>query len=1030
MTSLTFREPRILLLLIGLIIAVGVTFLQSIARQEDPTITNLFATILTPFPGADSARVEALVTEKIEAELQKLDAIDDIRSTSRTGISVISVELSAFLPDADIPAIWSEIRDSLDDAALEFPPGVPRPVFDNDRTGAYTLITAIRPAPGASVSNGTLKRYAQALQDRLRGVPQTKIVELFGDSTEEIRVTVPAATLASLGLRVGDVAQALEAADSKVAAGQVRGPTNDLLVEVAGELDALGRIRDVPLRTNDDGASLRVGDIATVERMTRTPPDAVALADGVQSVLVASRMEDDRQVDVWAERARATIDEFAATLPIGVEHDILFDQSSYTADRFATLLSNIALGVGLVVSVLFLTLGWRAALVVAMILPLTGMLSLAVLQILGVTLHQMSITGLIVALGLLVDAAIVMTDEVRRRIASGLDRAVAVGASVRLLAVPLLASTATTMLAFMPMALLPGPAGDFVGAIATAVIVMLGSSFVLALLVTPALAGLILTATERGQGIAPGRLGRWFEHTIDLALRYPGRSIAAAVVLPIMGFLAFPTLTAQFFPGVERDQFHVQLRLPPSASLAASQRAAAEADAVLKADPAVERVHWVIGESAPAFYYNMKMDQDGAARFAEALVFTTSEEATQGAVPRLQIELDRLVPQAQTLVRYLVQGPPVDAPVEIDLQGPELTVLQRLGADLRRTMAEVSSITHTYMTIDAGAPKVLFRLDETDLRRTGLAMGDVASQLNDALEGAVGGSLIEGSEELPVRVRLEETMQRSASSVGDLDIVPAEPDASNYSGVPLSALGAFELVADDPPITRRNGVRVNTVRGYVAYGVLPEEALQAVLDRLETTGFDLPAGYRLVVGGDADARNETTGNLAASLGLILALTVATIVLTFRSYRLSLITGAVSVLSVGLSLLVLAVLNYPFGIQALIGVIGSVGVSINAAIIVLTALRDSEASNSGDVAAMRDVVVRSSRHILSTTTTTFGGFLPLLLAGGGFWPPFAAAIAGGVLLSTILAFYFTPPMFRLTFAKRARKSRPELVFEAA
>jgi len=1026
MWTLTYREPRLLVLVVGLVVATGLAALATIGRQEDPTITNLFATVITPFAGADPARVEALVTEPIETELRDIAEIDTIASASRRGLSVITVELGDHLADAAIPAVWSQIRDALDDAARTLPAAVPDPVFDNDRTGAYTLIYAVRARTGLDASPGLLRRHAELLQDRLRAVPETHQVDLFGAAREEILVAVDPRRLAQFGLTAADVAGAIRAGDAKRAAGTVHGAEARLLVEVAGEIADPERVRTVPLVTDETGTTVRVGDVAEVRRAVATPRPSLALADGRPAVLVAARMEDDRQVDRWTARAKAAVAELEATMPAGLEAALLFDQSRYTAARFVELGRNMALGVAIVLAVLLVTLGWRSALVVALVLPLSALLSIAAMQRLGVPLQQMSVTGLIVALGLLVDAAIVMTDEIRRRVLAGIGREAAVSASVRRLAVPLLASTVTTVLAFMPMALLPGPAGDFVGSIATAVIIMLTASLALALVVTPALAGRLMPADPSrgfwGGGVDPGALGRLFARLVRAGIARPVAGIAVALVLPAMGFLAFPTLTAQFFPGVERDQFHVQLRLANAAPIEATRRTAEAIGAVMRAQPEIARVHWVVGESAPAFYYNMRRDQDGVARYAEALVTTTSPDDTRAVIPRLQASLDRRFPDAQVLVRDLKQGPPVSAPVELRLYGPDLATLDRAGEELRGLMAEVPAITHTRASLAGAAPQLRLEVDETAVDLLGLELADVAAQLDAALEGAIGGSLIEGSEALDVRVRLDGAERAAAQALAGLVLVPPGADpAGAYPGVPASAVATLRLVPGEPVITRRNGERVNTVQGFVHLGVLPEEALAAVRERVTAAGWRPPAGYRLAVGGDSDARGDTVRNLASSLGLIAALTVATIVLTFRSYRLSLIAAAVALLSVGLAVLALAVCRYPFGIQALIGVIGSIGVSLNAAIIVLTGLRDTPAARAGDRDAMAEVVLHSSRHIWSTTLTTCGGFLPLILAGGGFWPPFAMAIAGGVLLAVVPAFAFTPAMFALVYARRPRRT---------
>jgi multidrug efflux pump subunit AcrB len=355
------------------------------------------------------------------------------------------------------------------------------------------------------------------------------------------------------------------------------------------------------------------------------------------------------------------------------------------------------------------------------------------------------------------------------------------------------------------------------------------------------------------------------------------------------------------------------------------------------------------------------------------------------------------------------------------LVGQDIDALRQAGDDLRGYLARVSSVATVRTSIAGGAPKLTLQVDEARARLLGLDLGQIARQMEAGLEGATGGSLLEGTEELPVRVRLGAGLRGDPVAIGDMPILP--PGAVQiagtgaYPGVPLSTLGTLRLEPSESTITRRNGERVNTVQAFLMPGVLPAVALAEAMALLEAEAYAPPPGTRLETGGDSDARNSTVQALVAPLGLIVTLSIAIVVMTFNSFRLTLIALAVAGLSAGLSMLALAVFNYPFGINAIIGVIGSIGVSINAALIVLSALQEDPRASAGDRAAMVDVVAGSSRHITSTTITTVGGFLPLILGGGGFWPPFAMSIAGGVALSVILAFAFTPQMFALTQTRR-------------
>ncbi|MEM6373743.1 MAG: efflux RND transporter permease subunit [Pseudomonadota bacterium] len=1022
METLTFRQPRIVALALLVIIAAGLASLLAIGRQEDPTITNLFGTVTTVVPGADPARVEALVTQPIEDALREIAEVDVIESTSATGISIVSVELGVTVPDARIEQVWAEIRDDLVALAPTLPADAFEPEFDTEGGSAFAAIAALAAEEG--VPTTILGRYARDLAQELRNIPGTEMVELFGAPEDEVLITLDPTATAALGLTASDISRAVTSADAKGPAGRVRPSGSDLLISVAGEVETLDRLGEVVIRRSDTGAVTYLSQVAEITRGPRLPQAELALYNGKPAVLVAAKLESGLQVDVWSGFVREEVEAYQALMPTGTALDLTFDQSRYTADRLTEVGTNMAIGVSLVVGVLLLTLGLRSALIVALILPVVTLATLFTMNIIGLAIHQMSVTGLIVALGLLVDAGIVMTDEVGQRLQKGMSRLAAAGQSVKRLFAPLLASTITTALSFTPLILLPGPAGDFVGSIAIAVVIMLTWSFIVAVTLTPAIAGHLLPAGGARGGIKGGALARSFAATLRWSVQNPVRSIALALVLPITGFATMPTLTAQFFPGVDRDQFTIEVDLAPGAGIDDTQAIVDRLNTTLTQDDRITQVMWVLGRSAPAFYYNIVGARDNAPGHAHALLTTQSAEATEAVLRDLQRTLAPVAPEADILVRGLVQGPPVNAPVELRFVGNDLSELRALGNEARRIISGVDSVLVSRATIGAGAPKATITVDEAQAQLLGLDLAQISGQLQAGLEGVTGGSMVEGDEELPIRVRLGDVTHGSVQAIRDLPIL--RPDApllaaqGRWPALPLSAISDITIEPAASTITRRNGERANTVQAFILRDVLPEEALVDVQAALDAAGFTVPRGVRLELGGDSDARADTLSDLLASLGLIVTLSIAAIALTFNSFRLTAVVLVVSGLSAGLSLLALAVFQYPFGINAIIGVIGSIGVSINAAIIILSGLAQDDRAAAGDKNAMVDVVMGSSRHIVSTTITTFGGFLPLILAGGGFWPPFAMSVAGGVLLSTVVSFYFTPPVFALIHRRRPLK----------
>lgn len=1026
MKTLFYRYPRLLILALALIVVAGASAYAVLPRAEDPTLRGRVGRAVVRYPGADSARVDALVAEPLEQELLEVPEINKLITTSRAGVSLVLIQLADEVTET--AEVWTRVRAKLDDAERAFPPGASDVDFEEQEIQAYTLITAIRHEGEGPADLAAMGRLARALRDRLRRVPGTEEVEIWGAVPEEILVDVSPSVLSSLGRSASDLAGELARSDAKVSAGTLHGGSADLLLEVTGELDSLARVKGVPVRQASDGRVLRLGDAARVRRGAADPADELALIGGQPAVVVAARMAEGRRVDRWSVAAKGALGEFERELPRQLSLPVVFDQARYTDARLAELQSNLLLGVLLVIAVLVVLMGWRSALLVGLALPLTSLLVLAGMRLLEVPLHQMSVTGLIIALGLLIDNAIVMVDEVEERLRGGLSPADAISASVGHLAVPLLGSTLTTVLAFMPMVLMPGPAGEFVGAIGVSVTLALVGSLFLALTIVPTLRVLLdrgapppasesAPASEpedapwwRG-GLKTPALLRVYREALGSLLARPGRGALLVAIPSLLGFVAAGALAEQFFPPSDRDQVPVELRLPYQASVAETRAAALRARDVLRADPAVEEVHWFVGRTAPKFYYNMIAGQDGATFYAQGLVQLKSSEESARVVADLQRRLTRELPEAQALVKLLEQGPPFEAPVELHLYGPDPERLIALGEQARGILERVPEVVLTRTTQASGRPQLTLALDEEHSRLLGVGPTEVASQLEAALRGARGGTVLEGSEEVAVRVRVEERARQTIGGLESTGVFGAlRPGTDARRAAPVSALGELQLTPAKGSLQRRNGERINTVQGFIRAGVLPSTVLSAYLEALEREGFELPSGYRFEVGGESNERDQAVGNLLASAGVLLVLMIATLVLSFRSFRQAAVIGAVGLLAVGLAMASLWTFKAPFGFMGIVGTMGLIGVAINDAIVVLAAIREDPAAAAGDPRAVQAVVIRSTRHVVATTLTTIAGFVPLLVAGGAFWRPLAVTIAGGVAGATLLALTFVPCAF--------------------
>ncbi|MEM9659349.1 MAG: efflux RND transporter permease subunit, partial [Planctomycetota bacterium] len=527
------------------------------------------------------------------------EELKEIRSLSRTGISTITLELKDQVYAVD--EVWSRIRDKIDDAKPQLPAEALEPDFELLEVSAYAVILALVWDQPGEPNYAVLRRRAEALEDVLRGIGGTRDVDTYGAPREEIVVQVRQESLAAIGLSAEDVARQLKASDAKVTAGVLRTEDGNLSMEIGGELDTLDRIRRTPIAAGDGGRIVVVGDVGDVTKGVVKPLDRQALVDGKPAIALGALVQANRRIDHWDDAMRDAVDDFEQTLPTGIRLKVVFQQNQYVESRLDSLLNNLIVGAAAVVAVIWFMMGWRSALVVGTALPLASLMVLAGMRFLGIPMHQMSITGLIIALGLLIDNAIVMVDEVRGRIAGGSTQRDAVASSVRHLAVPLTGSTVTTALSFAPIALMPGPAGEFVGSIAVSVILAVVSSLILALTITPSLMAILAASASRrsdrwwNNGFSNPRLASRYSRTLNYLFGRPALGVAVAVLLPIAGFVGATTLTEQFFPPADRNQFQIQVTLPSQTALGATAELALETRRRIMERPEVSDVEWFIG---------------------------------------------------------------------------------------------------------------------------------------------------------------------------------------------------------------------------------------------------------------------------------------------------------------------------------------------------------------------------------------------------------------------------------------------------
>lgn len=1028
------KNPRILLLVVSVIIAAGLSSFSVLPRLEDPVLGRRVGIISTVYPGANAGRVESLVTAPLEEKLQGIARIKQVRSNSQTGISNIVIELQDEV--YDVERVWTLVRNRVADAKARLPQTCFASELQVVPLKAFAAIVALKSKSGTGADLSVLRQKARKLKSEISGIAGTEDVSVFGDPGEELVAEVSTTKLASTGLSMAAIAEQVKGHIATQPAGRIPSDSNaGMPVHIEDSVLAIERLADARVTYGAQGTVVRLGDIADVSGRLVTPASSIALIDQRPAIVLGAMVSDDLRIDLWAGDFETTIDQFAAQFADDIEVDVLFSQRDHVDQRMESLLKNLGLGTTAVMIVVLLMMGWRSMIVVAAALPLSAMLVLAAMRVMGIPLHQMSVTGLIVALGLLIDNAIVIVEEVRAKIVNGASTSDAIQGGVRHLAIPLFGSTLTTALAFLPIATLPGPPGEFVGTIAVSVILAICASFLLAMTVIPAMSGLLnIDPNARGlfaYGLTLAPIQKLYEHSLHSVLRIPVAGILLGAALPAAGFMAASELPEQFFPPSDRAQIQIEVEQPARDSLAATNATVREIRSIVAADALVDRQHWFIGSSAPTFFYNVVPRRRSTPFYAQAFVDLKSNENIGDLVRRLQDSIDSKIPQSRTIVRQLEQGPPFDAPIEVRVFGPELGTLQELGSQLRAILADTSHVLHTRSDVEETIPRVTLAVDETAAKDAGLNRSQLAGLLYTTLEGASAGTLLQGEEELPVRIRLGFEGKLKLNQLAALPLpsmsrrppvrppgeTPPDELSISLSSNTLASVTEMRLGSDVGAIVRIDGQRTNEVKAYIQAGVLPSTVITEFKRRLAESEFELPDGYSLQFGGETEQRTQAVEKLIANGVILFALILLTLVASFQSFRCALIVASVGGLSIGLGPLALSIFGFPFGFMAIVGTMGLVGVAINDSIVVLAAIRANALAATGDRKETVKVVMSCSRHIIATTLTTIVGFIPLLIAGGGFWPPLAITIAGGVGGATLLALYFVPACHLLVYRRQ-------------
>ena len=989
MTRRLLNCQRLLGMVVTMLCLLGIAAYSTMPRQEDPSFPYRAGMITVSYPGASAEAVERLVLQPLTDELRQVEELDWSQGTARTGVALARLKLRDRIYDTD--SAWDRVRQAMERARQDFPDDVGLMELDDRLIDIPAVVLAV----GGSPSVTELSEVAERLKQNLLDIPGISRIELEGDADEQITLALDDAALYRLGVPPKRILDTLARRNQTIPGGFVVVEGKRLSVLPNTEFTDIDAIRVTPIEL-PDGSQVPLAAAAEVWRGPAEPRQPETWFDGERVVLLSIIMEEGSTDAIrFGERIRERLDQVRPDFEPYQLREMFF-QPDKVSDRLDDLAWSLVLSVLIIVAVVFTGMGIRMGLLVASILPMVALISVGLYDLGGGVLHQIAVIGMVISLGILIDNAIVIVENIQGHLDEGMRRLDALRKAVGELAGPLGASTGTTLAAFAPLLMAKGGAADFTRGVPVMIMLTLSVSYLLAISAVPLLAARFLKPRKN---IHKDRLIGLASYLGGLVYRHPGRLITAGALLVVISLGMTPFMAQQFFPNADRPRVIVEMYMPEGTDQARTAEVAAVLEQAIRTRPEALEVHRFVGFTGPSFYYNLQRSPQAPNR-ARLVVRTPTLADTTDLVKWIRHEAARSLPELDITAGILGQGPPRPAPVEVRVFHPDDNARARATEQVYSILRGVEGTVDVRHDLDIGVPSIAINVDDATAARYGLTRADVAQSLYGQSYGAVAERYRQEDDPIPIVLRSREGTSLSLSRLLSVNTYNDQGDA-----IPLSAVATVETTWEPAAVYLRNGVRVNTVSANLEEDYSFSQALDGLYAGLDQN--PLPAGTRLDMGGDAEGSDRANSALltAAPIGMLLLLFF--LLLQFNSFRrVGIILLTVPLATVGIFPgLVLS--GSPFGFQSLLGVIALVGIVVNNAIVLLDVM-DRELERGRAIAdAVRTAVERRTRPILLTTATTVAGLLPLAFSSSTLWPPMAWAIISGLLASTVLTLLVIP-----------------------
>jgi multidrug efflux pump subunit AcrB len=1017
--------------LIAVLLLLGIFSYQQLGQDEDPPFTFRAMVISAYWPGATAVQMAQQVTDPLERKLQETPWVNKIRSFSKPGETTIILELRESTPPKDVPPTWYQVRKKIGDIAGTLPVGVVGPFFNDEFGDTYGSIFALS---GDGFTYAEMRDYADFVRQQLLSVPLVAKVEQFGVQREKINILFSQQKFAQLGLPFDAIVNQIATQNGVESAGVLVTPMENLQVRVTGALKSPKQLEDLSLRAG--GTTFRLGDFATVQRAYEDPPHDKMRFNGKEVIGLGVSMEKGGNIIQLGKGLEETVARIRSKLPVGIELERVSNQPAAVTASVSEFMHTLAEAVVIVLAVSFLSLGlhskprWRIdvrpGLVVALTIPLVLAITFLCMRILDISLHKVSLGALIIALGLLVDDAIIAVEMMVRKMEEGMSRFEAATYAYTSTAFPMLTGTLITAAGFLPIGLAKSAAGEYTFSMFSVNALALVISWVVAVTFTPYI-GFILLKVQPHDGVpgghdlfdTPGY--RRFRSIVNWCVEWRMTTIALSLAVFALGVFGFRFIEKQFFPDSSRPELMVEMWMPEGTSFAANEALVRKFETWVRRQPELESVTSYVGNGSPRFY--LPLDQIfPQSNVSQLVVLPKDAHARETLRGKIEAVFKAEFPEVRGRVKLLPNGPPVPYPVQFQVAGPDIAVVRGVADQVKDILRANPNAVGVNDNWNESVKVLRLDLDQDKLRALGVTSQAVRRTVATVLSGTTIGQFRESNRLIDIVVRQPLEERSTMSALSNTNVATA-----GGRTVPLSQVARIEFVWEPGVVWRYGREWAIMVQSDVAEGVQGPTVSSQVAGKLDALRLTLPAGYRIKLEGAAADSSAAEASIAANVPLVLFIVFTLLMLQLHSFSRAVLVFLTGPLGVAGAAMALLLLGRPFGFVANLGVIALFGMIIRNSVILVDQIEKDIAAGVEAWDAIVEAAVRRCRPILLTAAAAALAMIPL--SRSVFWGPMAVAIMGGLLVATALTLLFLPALYAAWFrVKRPAGAQPLRTFQ--